>query len=321
MHKPGCRSPSPRAARSLPGPRRGPRDGPRKFRQQHIASGGIEPAHYVATAGQAGDREPVAHRLAEGSKIRKHSGNLLVPAQCVSKPGNDLVEYEKSTLTPGDLTESSRYSCVGRIAPTLCGIGSRMTAATSPCSANACSTDHDVVELSDQRRLQDLRGEFPSTEDRNHRRTPVPRSRSGHGVMPWNPPCTLMMLRRPVSPRARRRAWCVASLPLVQATTISADGTTETTFSAKRTSRSVTPIPMRSASSTDLAAKALTPGSLWPNRDRTERRVIVEVTTTVGVPDVLPVCPHKGIRPPIAHVGRVDTSRDYPCRPGEQLLP
>lgn len=55
-------------------------------------------------------------------------------------------------------------------------------------------------------------------------------------------------------------AWWVASLPLVQATTVSADGITETIFSAKAISG--TPMPIRSTSATALAAAALTSGSL-----------------------------------------------------------
>ena len=75
-----------------------------------------------------------------------------------------------------------------------------------------------------------------------------------------------MIRSRPVAPRASRIAWYVASEPLLQTTTCSADGTCSTILRASSTSASVTPTPNSTVSSIARATRSVTAGWLWPRK-------------------------------------------------------
>jgi len=70
--------------------------------QQDVAAGrGVEPLHQGGRAGQPGDREAVAHRLAEGGEVWPDAAHLLVAAERVPEAGDDLVEDEQRALLAG----------------------------------------------------------------------------------------------------------------------------------------------------------------------------------------------------------------------------
>ena len=69
------------------------------------------------------------------------------------------------------------------------------------------------------------------------------------------------MWRRPVTVRASRSAWNVASLPVAVSSTFSSEGTASTSRSASSISTGVTPTPI---SPVAAATAPSTSGSLWP---------------------------------------------------------